>query len=256
MQVARALLVLVLLVTACEPDEPDEPAPSEEEDPPPVDPLDPWDCEPSEDYCSGGLRGWTVHLARELHEEHPDLAQAVLEQLDSDLETVEGLLDEPVLDFLRTVPFWLELAHPAFVGGVYHPSDQWLIDNGYPPEWARSIQLGNAENYLSWTAVQPAIVLHELSHAWHHQHLGYDDPSLLAAYDGAMASGLYDEVEYADGSLQVAYATTNVQEYFAELSEAWFWENDFYPFVQAELLEHDPQGAQAVEDAWTWQGGG
>jgi hypothetical protein len=41
-----------------------------------------------------------------------------------------------------------------------------------------------------------------------------------------------------------------VDEYFAELSEAYFWVNDFYPFVRAELREHDPAGYAAVEAAW------
>ena len=41
------------------------------------------------------------------------------------------------------------------------------------------------------------------------------------------------------------------KEYFAELSEAWYWENDFQPFDRAELETFDPQGAAAVEAAWT-----
>ena len=65
-----------------------------------------------------------------------------------------------------------------------------------------------------------------------------------------MASGLYDEVAYAGGGTAEAYATTDHIEYFAELTEAYFWENDFYPFTKAELETFDPQGYQVVQDAW------
>lgn len=43
------------------------------------------------------------------------------------------------------------------------------------------------------------------------------------------------------------YALSNEKECFAELTEAWLGTNDYYPFVQAELLEHDPQGAKVME---------
>ena len=69
---------------------------------------------------------------------------------------------------------------------------------------------------------------------------------------------MYDEVEYVNGQLLEAYATTNAAEYYAELTEAYFatglppdgWFNDFYPFDGAQLLEHDPVGYAAVEAAW------
>ena len=41
------------------------------------------------------------------------------------------------------------------------------------------------------------------------------------------------------------------QPYFAELSEAYFGTNDFYPFVRAELKEHDPRGYALMEKAWS-----
>ena len=42
----------------------------------------------------------------------------------------------------------------------------------------------------------------------------------------------------------------NDQEYFAELSEAFFGTNDFYPFVRAELREHDAEAYRAVKELW------
>ena len=110
--------------------------------------------------------------------------------------------------------------------------------------------LGNAHHFLNWTDVQPAMVLHELAHAWHHQYLTYEYGPILDAYDRAVETGLYDRVEYADGSFREAYARVNHIEYFAELTEAWFWRNDFFPFVQLDVVMHDPLGARMVREAW------
>jgi hypothetical protein len=34
------------------------------------------------------------------------------------------------------------------------------------------------------------------------------------------------------------------------LCEAYFGTNDFYPFVKAELIEHDPMMAETIRQAW------
>jgi hypothetical protein len=43
------------------------------------------------------------------------------------------------------------------------------------------------------------------------------------------------------GRTERAYAMTDVTEYFAEFSEAYFGTNDFYPFARAELIRHEPE---------------
>mgnify|MGYP002885649382 FL=1 len=46
------------------------------------------------------------------------------------------------------------------------------------------------------------------------------------------------------------YGATNHKEYFAEGTEAYFYRNDFYPFVQAELKEHDATLYAALKEVW------
>ncbi len=63
---------------------------------------------------------------------------------------------------------------------------------------------------------------------------------IAAVWKAAVEEGLYDEVLYCHGIRKPAYAKNNPQEYFAELSEAWFGVNDFFPFVRAEVIStHD-----------------
>ena len=46
------------------------------------------------------------------------------------------------------------------------------------------------------------------------------------------------------------YGLTDHKEYFAEGTEAYLYRNDFYPFVCAELKEHDPELHAVLAAVW------
>ena len=94
------------------------------------------------------------------------------------------------------------------------------------------------------------MVLHELAHAYHHRVLGYDNPDIRAAYERAVASKTYESVLRYNGRMERAYALNNDQEYFAELTEAFFGQNDFYPLVRAEVMRHDPEMHKTLKMLW------
>ena len=96
----------------------------------------------------------------------------------------------------------------------------------------------------------PAVILHELAHGYHDQILGFDEPRVMEAYKKAMKAKLYDKVLLFNGRKVRAYAATNHKEYFAEGVEAYFYRNDFYPFVRAELKIHDPFLHDVMEKIW------
>ena len=73
---------------------------------------------------------------------------------------------------------------------------------------------------------------------------------LKAAYNNALKSGKYDKVERTGSGIERAYALTNEIEYFAELSEAYFGKNDYYPFTRKDLEEFDPLGFALMQEAW------
>ena len=83
------------------------------------------------------------------------------------------MLEPDVITFLRDSTSIYVEKYSVWPGAVYHPSSVWLTNNNYPAYWENSVML-EAENYLAWTDCQPAILLHELAHSWHHQKLGYD----------------------------------------------------------------------------------
>jgi hypothetical protein len=102
---------------------------------------------------------------------------------------------------------------------------------------------------------QPWVMCHEGAHGYDFLYLGegrhYSNRRIEAVYERAKKSGTYKSVlcRYAKGAKH--YGITNKMEYFAENTEAYFGTNDFYPFVRAELKEHDPNMCVLLEDLWS-----
>jgi hypothetical protein len=209
-----------------------------------------------ENYTNYTLSDFTVYIADDALNDYPDETQEALDMLDAKLQEINELgLATSVLEELQEVPFFMEWASDEGAAR-FHTSEAWLTENGYIPEKVNSIEICNLKNFVDWTNQnQPFMVLHELSHAYHHRILGDDHEGILNAYQNAMENGLYDNVLYRntlDGeqSYQKAYATTNEQEYFAELTEAFFGENEYYPFNYEDLESHDPDGYQLLTEIW------
>lgn len=193
-----------------------------------------------------------VHMESRLYNA-TTTAQEVHRAIAADLAEIRQRIPEPQARFLRNTHIWVDLDRTGSGAAVtYHPSAQWLMNNGYPVQMEKDIHIERANAYVaqSQPTDQPAILLHEFAHALFDQRDQALRDNVQAAYDNAMRLDLYDDVLHRDGTRRDAYATTNVQEYFAELTEAYFWENDAFPFTQEELEMHDPMGYAAIEAAW------
>ena len=152
---------------------------------------------------------------------------------------------------LRKVRIWVEWSRRPDAGAEFHVSRRWLEQNGYNPAKAGGIEISNSLNFVSWSrAEQPCMVLHELAHAYHFLVLGESHPEITAAYRHAVEHRFYESVDYVGGGKRRAYALVNEKEYFAELSEAYFGRNDYYPFTRAELQQYDPVGYALVQRLW------
>ena len=209
--------------------------------------------EPTHSYDLRTLEGWSVRVSAKLLAEE-ELAARTLDLLRVKLFDANRAIPPRALDELRRdVVVWVELDGERFPGMCYHPSADWLRENGFNPDKAGGIEVGNARNFLKWSREQPSMVIHELAHAWFDRLPRPQRRAVREAYERAKESGTCNSVLRASGQSQRAYAMNNVQEYFAELSEAYLGTNDFFPFVRAELQEHDRAGCDAIEAAWGTQ---
>lgn len=72
----------------------------------------------------------------------------------------------------------------------------------------------------------------------------------MNAYSNAFETGLYRDIKREDGKNQDADAIKDEWEYFAELSETYFWRNDYFPFTREDLLKYDPVGTEMIRKSW------
>ena len=205
---------------------------------------------PTKDYVSRSIQGWTVLVNRSLLTDKADLGKKALDLLDRKLAEVCHTLPARACAQLQKVPIWLGEDDGHAPCSEYHPSSEWLRENGYNPDKAKCVEIGNASRFLEWSVDQPSMVLHELAHAYHDRFLGFQHSGVEAAYRRALAGGRYDQVRRIGGKVERAYALTVVHEYFAEGTEAYFGRNDFYPFDRQELEKHDPELFRLLAKLW------
>ncbi|MDB5309967.1 MAG: hypothetical protein JWO38_4169 [Gemmataceae bacterium] len=206
--------------------------------------------DPTEKYEKREVRGFAVLVNPEVLK-HPDEAKETFAELDAQLRNLAAVVPEKPLAGLRKVRIWVEWEAKKNGAAEFHHSAGWLKDNGYNPDKLDAVEINNARNFVTWSRKdQPWMVMHELAHAYHFTVLGDKCELLQAAYKQAKERKLYDEVERVGGKKQRAYAMTDPAEYFAELTEAYFGKNDFYPFTRDELRKHDPVGFELMKTAW------
>lgn len=199
------------------------------------------------------IEGWTVHVDPSVFEkEHAETGVRALVMLANHLQRIQILIPPQALKQLQKIEIWVDFNHPKLKNMQYHPSREWLVQNGHDPRLARKVHVTQASQLLSREQMlkHPAVILHELAHAYHDQILGFDQPEILDAFQKAQKAGLYQEVLLYNGKKVQHYALTNHKEYFAESTESYFYRNDFYPFVRAELKQYDPVTEALLKKIW------
>ena len=155
---------------------------------------------------------------------------------------------------LQKLPIWLDHHYEPLGSMQYHPGATWLREHNHDPRLVKHVHIPRAKALLNrgqW-AKHPYVVLHELAHAYHDQVLenGFQNKAVLDAYNEAKAKGIYEKVLLYTGRTVKHYGLNNQMEYFAESTESYLGVNDFYPFVRAELNEHDPGMFQLLKKIW------
>ena len=199
------------------------------------------------------VEGWTIKVdPKLLNKENADVKERAFEALANHLQRVTYIVPKDRLEQLQKLGIWLELDNPKLKNMQYHPSKGWLKKNGHDPRLEKHVHLPRARQLYSprmW-AKHPYVVLHELAHAYHDQVLSFDHPAIIKAFKSAKEKGIYEKVLLYTGAKVKHYGLSNHKEYFAESTEAYFGVNDFYPFVRAELKEHDPNMFALMEKTW------
>jgi hypothetical protein len=225
---------------------------------------------PTRAYQQVTIQGFTVLIDPQISHD-PATTQTLIAQFDATLQDIGRFVQPPQLAALRQTKIWLSPAAlkiggqpgaPAVQGNsdtaaVYRSGSRTVLHgNGENPDKAKSIEIGNIRLFSQYPAeIRFTIVLHELAHAYHDQVLGAGNPEILAAYQQAMAQKLYQLADYRQGHQTNAYAETNFQEYFAELSAAYLAWNNGFPQRRADIEKLDPVGYRLMQKIWGDAGG-
>jgi hypothetical protein len=199
------------------------------------------------------VEGWTIKVdPKLLDKENSELAEKAFVALANHLQRIKFILPKDRVAALQKLPIWIELDNKRLGAMQYHPGRAWLVSHGHNPKMVKHVHIPHAKalvNRHTW-AKHPYVVLHELAHAYHDQVLGFGHAKVKAAYTEAKKNGIYEKVLLYRGGKVRHYGLTNEKEYFAEMTESYLGVNDFYPFVRAELKEHDPRMYAVLQEIW------
>lgn len=207
---------------------------------------------PTSAYEKRVIEEFTVLLHPDLREHPKDLEEALAE-VTKQLHAIGRVVPAKPLAELRKVRIWLEWDSPGGSAAQFHPlhAADWLRTRGQNPDKAGGVDVNHARHFIDWSQrAEPWLVMHELAHAYHNLVLGARHEGIRTAYQQAVERKLYESVAHVNGGKRKAYALTNDQEYFAELTEAYFGRNDFFPFDRADLEKHDPVGYRLLREIW------
>ncbi len=199
------------------------------------------------------LEGWTIRVDdRLLKAPDDELGTKALRVLEAKLSDIKVVVPADKLKKLQAVTIVLDLTHGNIGSLQYHPDAGWLKANGYSTDLAKCVHIPRAAELLTKELVneQPWVILHELAHAYHDQVLGFDEPRIKEAYEKYKKCGRGEKVLHYDGTRAKHYALTDPMEFFAEMTEAYFGANDFFPFNRAELKENEPAIYELMMHVW------
>lgn len=199
------------------------------------------------------IEGWTVHVdTRLLSDENATVGRHALRIVENQLFRIRLVVSDEKVKRLQQVPIWLDLTCGELKAMQYHPSAGWLRAQGYSSDLAKCVHIPQVKSFINARTLreQPDVMLHELAHAYHDQELSFEHAEIKAAWVRFKESKKYESVLHIRGDKSKHYGLTTQMEFFAEMTEAYFGMNDFYPFNSAELKKEEPQLFQLLETLW------
>ena len=196
--------------------------------------------EPTYSYITEQVQGWTVHTSYALDSNHPDLTQQVTQDLNARLYLVTQQLPQSVLAQLQKIPLWLEYGDSMNPGIHYLDDPAWITEYELNPEKLNTIEI-NATSFVTQAKANPALLVKSMAQYGSDQCLNDSQhQAIQTVYEKAKQSGVYNKVLFNNGQTAPHPGLQNPKAYFAEACASYFTTNHCYPFVKAELKQHDP----------------
>jgi hypothetical protein len=198
------------------------------------------------------IERWTVRIDDRLLDPSSAVGSRAIRFLEAKLIEIKAVVPPERLKELQAITIVLDLNCGKLSAMQYHPDAGWLKANGYSAELVKCVHIPRAADLPTRRNIneQPWVVLHELAHGYHDQRLGFDETRILAAYKRFKESGHGEAALLYNGKRVRHYGLTDHKEFFAEMTEAYFGSNDFFPFNRAELQEAEPELYSLLSQIW------
>lgn len=198
---------------------------------------------PTFDYWVVDLNGWKLYVHPSIFERPKQWADFVA-LMSEKLNQVRRLLpQDSYIQTMQSTIFWVESFNEVLPDSsfVYHLSEDWLKAYGQNPDKSGHIEIANIDKALERFGKDKNTVIHEVIHAFHHKIIPKElADAVNSIYLQVLAEGRYQSVPYREGGYRRAIASFNKWAYFAELTEAYLGENDYYPFSRGDIASYDP----------------
>lgn len=194
------------------------------------------------------LQGWDVYIEQQLVDRNDVRVFLAMRLLNEKLQELKTLLPQQALKQLQTVPIFFS-ENKEFDAEFYF-FEPYVYRTGKDIKMMNGIEFRSISFFLEESKFSPMLLLHEMAHAYHKKNYQRIDKMVMRAYRHAETHKLYQRVLSVTNQYARAYALQSPFEYFAELSEAYFGRNNYFPFERDELQEYDEMGYRMVEKAW------
>lgn len=214
-------------------------------------------------YATYEYKGFTYKFKKDVI--GTDAAKKAMTKVQKDIDQILTIIPDEAVKVMQKKPIWFEENNTKNTSAAwYHRGAGSGLSFGGLAAKEKCVEITNYKYYVDWTAQnQPFMVLHELCHLYHDQGLGGDANSdINMAYNNAKNKGLYKTyyyrtslsdqkgTAYEESGTNKCYCMNDAWEFFSEMSEAYWGENDYFPFNYAQLKQHDPVAFSVMEKIW------
>ncbi len=202
-------------------------------------------------YTNYTLNGFNVLIWDDAFEINPTMTNQAKNLLEDKLYDFTQLnIDQTKIDSLQTVPIFLDWNTSDVSIATYYKSNTI----GTISQKFKCIAIRNIGFFIA-SANNENVVVHELAHAYHDQFASSSDNyTINNAYNNAVTNNLYQNIWTLDAGgnyfmTDEPYLMTNRDEYFAELTEAYFDINVTFPFFYTQI-SYDPDAVNMLTSIW------
>lgn len=207
------------------------------------------------DYSKIEKNGFNIYLITK--DKSKSEVEDYLDNLDTYLPQVVGLLPNGRVSFFKTINIWLQsdIADLKTIAKTDINLEALYVPFDYTnsiEEQKGGVLINTAAQKVNTDDENINTLIHEMSHAYHEKQLvnGNDNIDVINAYNNAKTQKLYDNVKDKDGDSVDAYLMTDRHEFFAVISTMYLFKERHEPFNKSGLETFDPNSFDMAKKIW------